>query len=148
MALYVPDGARRRRLAIAVAVGLAAGLLLGFVLGRSTADGLDDGVASVQEQAAEAATALERIPIEYEQALAGEGGESTTTITDAVDRASAQLDEAYEAAIWLGSDARDGTDAAFAEIEAEVAAGADLVVVQDAIDAGVAEIQLTFALSP
>jgi hypothetical protein len=131
-----------------VAVGLAAGLLLGFVLGRSTADGLDDGVASVQEQAAEAATALERIPIEYEQALAGEGGESTTTITDAVDRASAQLDEAYEAAIWLGSDARDGTDAAFAEIEAEVAAGADLVVVQDAIDAGVAEIQLTFALSP
>jgi hypothetical protein len=88
------------------------------------------------------------VELEYEQALAGEGSESTTTITDAVDRASAQLDEAYEAAIWLGSDARDGTDAAFAEIEAEVAAGADLVVVQDAIDAGVAEIQLTFALSP
>ena len=36
--------------------------------------GMDDAVADVQEQAEDAAVALQRIPIEYEQAVAGSGG--------------------------------------------------------------------------
>src|SRR5512134_3173655 len=106
MALYIPAGARRRRLVLFVVLALVVGLGLGDVGGRATSPGLADDVA----------TALLRIPIEYEQAVAGEGGESTETITGAIERARLQLDDAYAEAIWLADDVRDSTDPAFADL--------------------------------
>lgn len=147
MALYVPAGARRRRLILTVVAGLVVGLALGFVLGRSTAQGLGDRVDAVQAQAADAATALERIPIEYEQAVADAGGESTDTIRSAIKSAQVQLDEAYAEAIWFGSDARDTTDAAFAELQQAVDDGVPPDEFATLVDDAVAEIQQTFALS-
>lgn len=147
MALYVPAGARRRRLILTVVAGLVVGLALGFVLGRSTAQGLGDRVDAVKAQAADAATALERIPIEYEQAVAGEGGESTDTIRGAIERAGDQLDDAYAEAIWFGSDARDATDDAFAELARAVDDGVPPDDFATLIDAAVARIQQSFALA-
>lgn len=147
MALYVPAGARRRRLILTVVAGLVVGLALGFVLGRSTAQGLGDRVDAVKAQAADAATALERIPIEYEQAVAGEGGESTDTIRGAIERAGDQLDDAYAEAIWFGPDARDATDDAFAELARAVDDGVPPDDFATLIDAAVARIQQSFALA-
>ena len=89
MALYVPAGARRRRLVLGVVGGARSlGLVVGFLARAApSSPGLADDVADVQGLAVDATTALQRIPIEYEQAVAGEGGESTATITGALDRA-------------------------------------------------------------
>lgn len=113
MALYVPAGARTRRLVLVGVAALVVGLLLGYLVGRASSPGLPDEVAAVQDLAADAATALERLPIEYEQLLAGEGGESTDTLIDAIERARTQLDIAYTAAIWLPDDSSAATDVTF-----------------------------------
>jgi len=113
MALYVPAGARRRRLVLIALAGLVIGGVVGFVGGRASAPGLEDEVAEVQELAVDAATSLQRIPIEYEQAVTGEGGESTETIISALQSAERQLDDAYSEAIWLTDAARSITAPAF-----------------------------------
>ena len=102
MAIYVPDSTRRNRLVAFVAIALVVGLALGFVLGRGTAEGIDDAVDAVNDQAEGAAVALQRIPIEYEQASAGSGGESTDTITQAIESAREELFEAFADADWFG----------------------------------------------
>jgi hypothetical protein len=130
MALYVPAGARRRRLVLGMVLALVVGLGIGYVAGRATSPGLADEVTDVQDLARDAATALQRIPIEYEQALAGEGGESTSTITGAIDRAERQLGDAYAEAIWLRDDASSITARGF-----ELLAG----LVDDGVDAGAFE---------
>jgi hypothetical protein len=148
MALYVPTGARRRRLIVVGVVALVAGLLLGYVTGRATSPGLEDVVADVQDVALDATTALRRIPIEYEQEVAGEGGESTDTITGAIDRADALLDDAYAAAIWLPDDAHEATDPGFEELHRLVADGADPAEFEAAVEGLVDQVASTFAIEP
>ncbi len=147
MALYVPAGARRRRLILAIVTGLVLGLALGFVLGRSTAQGLGDRVDAVKAQASDAATALERIPIEYEQAVTDSGGESTETITAAVDRARAQLDDAYAEAIWFDAEASVETDDALDAVSEAVVDEAEPADLASLIDEAVVAIQQRFALA-
>ncbi len=118
MAIYVPPSTRRRRLVALVAAGLAVGLAIGFALGRGTSSGVDDALGDVRGQAEDAATALVRLPIEYEQALEGEGGESVRTIEEAIDRARARLDEAWADADWFGPAARRPVDAALDDLDA------------------------------
>ena len=116
MALYVSAGTRRRRgLAIAGAA-LAVGLALGYVLGGAGSTSVSAEVEAVQARAGDATTALERLPIEYEQSLTGVGGESASSIVEALDRARAQLDVAYAGAIWLPAGASAATDAAFDDL--------------------------------
>jgi hypothetical protein len=146
MALYVPAGARRRRLILAVVGGLLVGLVVGFLAGRATSPGLADDVADVQDLAADAATALQRVPIEYEQAVAGEGGESTDTITGALDRAQAQLDDAYAEAIWLADDASAATDASFDDLRALVREGGPAAEFEAAVGDLVDQIEATFGI--
>lgn len=141
MALYVPAGSRRRRLALVAAAGLLVGLLAGFALGRSTAETVADRIEAVQDKAAAAATALERIPIEYEQALAGSGGESVATVSEAVDRARAQLAEVYAKAPWLGPQARAEPDAAVDAVGRAVTDRVPLAELEALIAEAVAAIQ-------
>ena len=148
MALYIPAGARRRRLVLGVLAGLVVGLVLGVVLGRSSAPSIDERVASVRAHASGAAISLRRLPIEYEQSLADTGGESTATITAAIDAARARLDQAYEQAVWLGPDAGAATDRALEAVERAVADRVDVDQFQLVIDDAVAAIDATFVLEP
>ncbi len=147
MALYIPAGARRRRVVLALVGGVLVGLVAGYLLGSATSPDLADEVAEVQGFALDATTALQRIPIEYEQAVAGQGGESTATITGAIDRARGQLDDAYAAAIWLPAEASSATDASFDELAAMVAADATSGELEAAIQGLVAQIETTYGIT-
>ena len=146
MALYVPAGARTRRLVLVGAAALVVGVVLGYVLGRASAPTFADQVADVQELATAAATALERLPIEYEQLLDGGGGESADTLIDALDSARSQLADAYAAAIWLADDAPSATEEAFDSLLVAVSDSVPAAVFADAIDQAVTRIKATFGI--
>jgi hypothetical protein len=146
MAIYVPPSTRRRRLVLLVAAGLVLGLAVGFALGRGTASGIDDALDAVRDQATDAAVGLQRMPIEYEQAVAGEGGESTRTITEAIQRARADLDHAWDDAEWLGPEARKPVDAALDELDAEVAAEVPAPEFEAAVDRAVDAVEAAFGV--
>lgn len=146
MAIYVPDSTRRRRLVIIAAACLVVGLVVGLVLGRATASGVDDSVANVRDHAGDAITALQRLPIEYEQALAAEGGEDTATITGALERARNELDQAYEEIDLFGPAVRQVTDERFDALDEDVSNEVTQDEFERAIDDAVAAIQSTFAL--
>ena len=146
MAIYVPAGLRRRRL-IGLAIGmLVAGLALGFWVGRTTSPGVDDAVADVRSQAAEAATGLQRLPIEYEQAIASKGGESTRTITEAVTRARTTLDGAFADAPWFGPTGDDAAIRAVAAVDRAATGKVSAVEFGHAVDRAVSTIRSTFGL--
>lgn len=147
MAIYVPPGTRRRRLVLLVVLGLVVGLVAGFGLGRATASGIDDAVSKVQGRAADAATTLERLPIEYEQAVAGSGGESTRTITEAIARARAGLDQAWADASWFGEASRQPVDTAVSALDHFVTGHATPAEFQAAVDAAVQAIERAFGIS-
>jgi hypothetical protein len=146
LAIYVPDSTRRRRAVLLAAGCLVAGLVLGALVGRATAPSIDDEVRSVQAQAADAATALQRLPIEYEQLLSGDG-ESAATVNDAIDSAQAQLREAYDGAIWLGDTAPASTDAALDTLREVVAGEGSADEFAAAVDEAVSAIEERFAVS-
>ena len=147
MALYVPAGARRRRLVLVAVVALAVGLAVGYVAGRASSPGLADDVAEVQDLAADAATALQRIPIEYEQAVVDEGGESTDTIRSALESAELQLDDAYAEAIWLTDGTRDITDPAFGALQRLVEDRVEASDFEDAVGVLVEQIERIFGIT-
>jgi hypothetical protein len=146
LAIYVSDSTRRARVLGLAAACLVVGLVAGLVLGRATADGVDDAVASVREHAQDAVTALQRLPIEYEQALAGEGGEDADTITGALDRARADLDRAYTVTDELVPQAHEEIDLWFDTLAENVRNEVSQQEFELAISAAIARIQATFGL--
>jgi hypothetical protein len=147
VAIYVPPSTRRRRLVLLVVLGLVVGLVAGFGLGRATSSGIDDAVNKVRGHASDAATTLQRLPIEYEQAVAGSGGESTGTITEAIHRAQAELDAAWADASWFGPATRDPVDTAVDALDHFVAGHAAPAQFQSAVEAAVRAIERAFGIT-
>jgi hypothetical protein len=147
MALYVPAGARRRRLVLIGFAGLVGGLVVGYVLGRSSAETVADRIASVRETAVAATTTLERLPIEYEQAVAGEGGESTDSVRTAIQSAETQVDDAFADATWTTPEDRTATDDAFTDLQEAVDDGVAPDVFTARIAAAADAVEQTFGLS-
>lgn len=147
MAIYVPDSTRRRRLLIIAGACLVVGLVVGAALGRATASGVDDSVARVRDHAEDAITALQRLPIEYEQALADEGGEDTATITGALQRARAELDQAYDEIEVFGPAARQVTGEHFDTLTDDVSRQVPNDAFETAIEDAVTTIRAAFGLS-
>jgi hypothetical protein len=147
MAIYVPPSRRRRQLVLLVALGLVVGLVAGFAAGRASSSGIDDAVAKVRTQATDAAIALQRIPIEYSQAVSGSGGESTRTITEAIARARDEIDQAWADAPWSVPAARRPVDAALTALDRAVAGQADPAQFQTDVDAAVKAVEDAFGVS-
>lgn len=146
MAIYVADSTRQRRLLGIAGACLIAGLVVGGAVGRATTSSLEDRVREVKAQAEDAVTALQRLPIEYEQMLAGDGGESQDTVQNAIDSAQDQLREAYSDAIWIGSGAPAGTDAKFVVLSEVVHLAGSAEDFSTAVDAVLAEIEDRFGI--
>lgn len=147
MAIYVPDSTRRRRLIVIAGACLVVGLLAGGALGRATSPGADDAVAEVRERGRETVTALQRLPIEYEQAVAGEGGEDAATMTSAVDRARATLDEAFAVLEVFGPASRAAADDALDALQESIDDGVPPSEFDAAIEAAIAVVRATFGLT-
>jgi len=147
LAIYVPDSTRRRRLIGIAGACLVVGLLVGGALGRATSPGADDAVAEVKERGRETVTALQRLPIEYEQAVAGEGGEDAATMTSAVDRARATLDDAFAVLEVFGPASRAAADDALDALQESIDEGVPPSEFDAAIEAAIAVVRATFGLT-
>jgi hypothetical protein len=120
MAVYM-QGSRRHRITALVGAGcLIVGGGIGYLVGHSGSTSTGDVVAAARSKGEDAATALQRLPIEYQQAVTNASGESTTTITDAIDEAAALLADAYDASPWLGPALHKAPDAAIDVVRQDV----------------------------
>jgi hypothetical protein len=118
-----------------------------ILAGRATSSGVDDALATVRGQASDAAIALQRIPIEYSQAVTGSGGESTRTITEAIARARDELDRAWADAPWFGPAARRPVDATLSALDRAVAAHVSPEEFQADVDTAVRAVEAAFGVS-
>jgi hypothetical protein len=100
MAVYAGQAKRKRATYLIAAATLVAGLVLGILIGRATAPTIEDKVADGRAGGRELVTALQVLPLEYQQAQSG--SEGTALIGDTVDRSVANLDGALDGAPWLG----------------------------------------------
>jgi len=145
MAVYM-QGSRRRWVTVAVGVvALLIGIGIGYVIGNGTATTSADVVAESRSKGEDAATALQRLPIEYEQAVSATG-ESATTITDALDEATSLLNDAYAVSPWLSAALRQPPLAAIALLKADVASKVTPDVFQHDVDKAVAAIDTAFGV--
>ncbi len=105
MALYISAGRRRRRAVVAaVAVGVLA-FVLGLLIGRQQVPSVGDQIRTVQDDAGQVATGLERLDTEYAKVVAG-----TDTLAGAVlapiDSVIATAQRALGGAPWITAQER------------------------------------------
>jgi hypothetical protein len=146
MAVYMPAEKRRRRTVLAVVVAVIVGIIAGFFLGRATSTGVDDAVSDAKDKGSDAATALSRLPIEYEQKMSGTGGETNRTILDSVDAAEVRLRDAFDAAPWLTPAQRRAASAAVASVRSDVENDVSLEEFRDSIDDASLVVARTFGV--
>ncbi len=73
MARYIPIARRRRNAALVAVAALFVGIALGWLVGKQSAPSVSSAVHDAQQQAADIAVQLQRLPIEYQQAINGSG---------------------------------------------------------------------------
>jgi hypothetical protein len=146
MAMYIESKARRRTVILVAVLSLLVGGIAGYVVGSGSATSAGDVAATARTKGADAATALARLPIEYEQAVKASSGESSNTILEAIDNASSLLDDAYRAAPWLGPTLRQSPTDDVEALRADVRAGASAPQFQHDVDAAAAAIGIAFNL--
>jgi hypothetical protein len=125
MALYVSVGTRRRRAVVAVLVAAVVAFALGLLIGRQQVPSVDQRISDVRTSAADIATGIERLDIEYEQVLKG-GDTATGGVIQPLDDLRTTLIATLDHAPWIATSARSGLLDQLAEIESEVNANAPL----------------------
>ena len=117
MTLYISAARRQRRaIAWAVAVGLVT-FALGLLLGRQQIPSIDKRVASVQAAATDIATGVERLDIEYEQALVASGVDTVTAgVVAPLDSLRVRLQRTMDDAPWLAASQRQALLDSIAEL--------------------------------
>ncbi len=148
MAVYMQGSRRHRVTAIVGAATLLIGFGIGYLVGHGSSTSVSEVVSTAQSKGEDAATALQRLPIEYNQAIVSSSGESTTTITQAIDEAASLLNGAYAAAPWLGPELRQPTLDAIEVLRQDVAAKAPIHAFAQHVTDAVTPIQKAFNLPP
>lgn len=135
MALYVSSA---RRLARTVTIAVAAATLafaLGWLVGNQQVPSVDERVATVKAEAADIATGVERLDIEYEQVLTGD--DSAAGVVQPLADLRSSLGASLDAAPWVARATRDDLFDRFAAVESAARAEAPLEEFQSLItDAG------------
>lgn len=147
MARYIPIARRRRNAAFVAVIALFLGIALGWLIGKQSAPSVSAAVKDAQQQAADIAIQLERLPIEYEQALTGSGDTVQAGVIAPLDDIQVAATNAFDDAPWVSPQARAGAQDALAEVrraaEDEVSADEFEAAVTDAANT----IRLAFGLS-
>ena len=123
MGLYTSPQTRRRRILVAAALGLLLGGTLGFTLGRMSSTTTAEQLASVRLQGTGAATRIEALTIEYEQAAAASGETLQGGVLDPLTSIRRDTLLAVQRALWLKAEDRDALDTALSNVEAAAKAG-------------------------
>lgn len=136
MALYVSAGTRRRRAVVAVVVAAVASFGIGLVVGRQQVPSVDEQVSRVRGHAADIATGIERLDIEYEQVLAGQDTAQGGVI-EPLDDIRRDLQSTLDDAPWIGGGTRTELLDSLAAIESGATAEVPLTDMQALLaDAG------------
>jgi hypothetical protein len=146
MAVYMRGRTRRWLPAAVGAIGLVLGGGVGYAVGHSGTVTTADVLASARDKGEDASDALQRLPIEYEQALTNRAGESSTTMLEALDAAGSLLSDAFAAAPWLGPAQRQPCDAAIEALRGDVRTAASAETFEQHVDEAVAAIDSTFGV--
>ena len=101
MALDVSAGRRTRRTVIAAVAALVVGLGIGWAVGRQQVPSIQDRVVSVRSSAADVATGIERLDIEYEQAIGGGGDSISAGVLSPLAGDRTQLQTLLDEAPWI-----------------------------------------------
>jgi hypothetical protein len=134
--LYVSAATRRRRAIVAVVVAAALGLLVGILGTKWTTPSTAERVNTVRTAAADAATRISALTIEYEQGFAGTGVDSIKAgVLDPLVTIDADLQGAMADAPWLTATERAKVVATIASVRSAAQAKvppADFAKVTDA----------------
>lgn len=117
MALYVPEGRRRRRLLVAASGALVLGLVVGGLVGRLSATSVTDQVRTVQDDAHATSASLRVIAI-HDQQGTGAGG-TALVLTRTRKALTAELSKAP----WLSAATNDALLAQLATLSARTDPG-------------------------
>ena len=101
MALYVSAGRRTRRTVIVAVAMVVVGLGVGYAVGRQQVPSIQDRVVTVRASAADVATGIERLDIEYEQAIGGGGDSISAGVLSPLAGDRAQLQTLLDEAPWV-----------------------------------------------
>lgn len=129
MALYVSAGTRRRRAVVAVVVAAVVAFGIGLIVGRQQVPSVDEQVNRVRSHAADIATGIERLDIEYEQVLAGQDTAQGGVI-EPLDDLRRDLQSTLDDAPWIGASTRTALLDALAAIESGATAKVPLADMQ------------------
>jgi len=97
-------------------IALFAGIALGWLVGKQSAPSVSSAVKDAQQQAADIAIQLERLPIEYDQALTGSGDTVQAGVIAPLDDLQAAATNAFDDAPWVSPQTRADAQDALAEV--------------------------------
>jgi hypothetical protein len=140
VARYIPVSRRRRNAALVAGAALLVGIVLGWLVGKQSAPSVSSAVHDAQQQAADIAVQLQRLPIEYQQAIDGGGEDSIQAgVIAPLDDIQASATNAFDDAPWIAPTARANTQDAIAQVRQDaldkVSADEFETAVNDAADA-------------
>ena len=117
MARYIPIARRRRNAALVAVAALFVGIVLGWLVGKQSAPSVSSAVHDAQQSAADIAVQLERLPIEYQQAIDGGGEDSIQAgVIAPLDDIQASATNAFDDAPWISPSVRASVQDAIAEV--------------------------------
>jgi hypothetical protein len=117
MALYVSRGRRRTRAVVAsIVVGILA-FGIGLLIGRQQVPSVSDRIATVQTDAGDIATGLERLDVEYAKVVAGTDSLDKAVLAP-IDESATSAQHALDDAPWVTSTERAGVVDALARLRA------------------------------
>lgn len=137
MALYVPEGRRRRRLLVVATVALVVGLGGGALAGRLSAPSVESEVRSVQSDAHRTAAGLRVIAL-HDQQQTGSGGTALVLA-----RTRSELEAEFARAPWLSQASRSALLTQLAQLTARTDTGTSAF--GDAADALARAVDSAFA---
>ncbi len=118
MALYVSQRIRQRNALLAV---LATAVLvgsLGVVIGRQQVPSIRERVTKISTQGTDIATGVERLDIEYEQVLSGEGDSVEAGVLEPLRGLRIRMQTTLDEAPWVSPSERRNVIDSFTAVEA------------------------------
>jgi hypothetical protein len=146
MALYISAGKRRQRAIIGACVAALLSFGIGLLVGRQQVPSITERVDGVQADAADIATGLERLDIEYDQVLTG-GDDLQTSVLQPLDDLRGQLQSTMDRAPWLSAEQRSVVLDSFAQVDSAANANATSEDFTARLDDTASLVRLTFGVS-